>query len=516
MRGKDLVEVAAIGQPGQRIVQRIVLDAGLGGFQLDIAGFGQRIGPLQALAQLDVRGDVPVDADDPGRLSGIPVDHAALADVAQLAAVEQHAVLGLVASVGRDGPLEILARAGDVVGMQHALPMRIVARAAIGGIAAQFVHAVVPDQFVGLDVHFPDADLRGVEGQLQPARQALQLDFAPLQLADVLHPLADQTAGHDGGDHDQAAGKQDEQPELPDVGRGDVPAALGNRGDLPRAGGQNDIGDDRIVLRRIGGAEEPGALDALGVATGNGDLDRQILVEKSAVTIEAVHIDDRGDDTPECLAAMAIADEHRQPGNEAAAALDQIDRPGDDRLARIAGPQSRLALRRVLAVVEADRPLVALQGVHQRDDHVRRGGDVAQLRFFGEQICRQLREAILLHLRLRRQRRDQAAQQLDVAVDVALEPVADQADPAKHLGAQALFVHPPVLIFGKQRGNDDDEQRQRRRDVGRPQDQAQCVAKGVAPGCQVHQLAARPEVGPLQTRTYEQLLKLRFRKSPNS
>ena len=107
-------------------------------------------------------------------------------------------------------------------------------------------------------------------------------------------------------------------------------------------------------------------------------------------------------------------------------------------------------------------------------------------------------EALLLHLRLGRQRRDQAAHQLDVAVDVAFEPVADQADPAEHVGAQALLVHPPVLIFGKQPGNDDDEQRQRRRDVGRPQDQAQCVAKGVAPGCQVHQLAARPEVGPLQ------------------
>ena len=254
------------------------------------------------------------------------------------AVVEQHAVLGLVASVGRDGPLEILARAGDVVGMQHALPMRIVARAAVGGIAAQFVHAVVPDQFVGLDVHLPDADLRGVERQLEPARQALQLDFAALQLADVLQPLADQTAGHDGRDHDQAAGEQDEQPELPDVGGGDVPAALGNRGDLPRARGQHDIGDDRIVLRRIGAAEEPGALDALGVAAGDGDLDRQVLVEKAAVAIEAFDIDDRRDDAPECPATVAIADEHREPADETAAALDQIDRPGEDQLARYRGP----------------------------------------------------------------------------------------------------------------------------------------------------------------------------------
>ena len=54
--------------------------------------------------------------------------------------------------------------------------------------------------------------------------------------------------------------------------------------------------------------------DALAVAAGDGDLDRQILVEKSAVAIEPVHVDDRRDDAPECLAAMAIVDEHREAG----------------------------------------------------------------------------------------------------------------------------------------------------------------------------------------------------------
>ena len=48
MRRQYLVEIAAIGQAGQRIVQRVELDALLGGFQLRIARLGQRVGPLQA------------------------------------------------------------------------------------------------------------------------------------------------------------------------------------------------------------------------------------------------------------------------------------------------------------------------------------------------------------------------------------------------------------------------------------------------------------------------------------
>src|SRR5262244_639202 len=62
--GQNFVEEAAIGQPGQRIVQRIELDARSGGLELCIACLRKASRTLEALAQLDVGRQIPIDADD--------------------------------------------------------------------------------------------------------------------------------------------------------------------------------------------------------------------------------------------------------------------------------------------------------------------------------------------------------------------------------------------------------------------------------------------------------------------
>ena len=61
------VEIAAVGQAGQRVVQRVVLDARGGGDQLGVARLGQRLGAFEVALDGDVGGDVPVAADDARR-----------------------------------------------------------------------------------------------------------------------------------------------------------------------------------------------------------------------------------------------------------------------------------------------------------------------------------------------------------------------------------------------------------------------------------------------------------------
>ena len=98
-------------------------------------------------------------------------------------------------------------------------------------------------------------------------------------------------------------------------------------------------------------------------------------------------------------------------------------------------------------VVEADSPLVSLDGIHQFDHKPGCCGDVAYLRSTFEKVGRERAEPFLVHVRFSRQRCYQAADELDVAVDVAFELGADQTDLPEDFGAQLLLEYLAVLVF---------------------------------------------------------------------
>ena len=81
-----------------------------------------------------------------------------------------------------------------------------------------------------------------------------------------------------------------------------------------------------------------------------------------------------------------------------------------------------------------------------------RSGAPAMLRsceFCVDQVAGKRGEALLAHIGLRCDGRDQAAHELQVAVDVALELGAHKVDLGQHIGARDLIGHETVLIVGK-------------------------------------------------------------------
>ena len=91
--------------------------------------------------------------------------------------------------------------------------------------------------------------------------------------------------------------------------------------------------------------------------------------------------------------SVGPVDEDRQAGDEAAAALDEIDRTGEHDVAAVAGAQRRLALLVVLPVIEPDRLLVALERTLVGDHQTGRDGDVVQQRVRAQHVGRTARRS---------------------------------------------------------------------------------------------------------------------------
>ena len=80
---------------------------------------------------------------------------------------------------------------------------------------------------------------------------------------------------------------------------------------------------------------------------------------------------------------------------------------------------------------------------------VGRAGNVAQLRALADQVAGKHGEALLAHIGLRCDRRDEATHELQVAVDIALELGTQKVDLGQHVRARDLICHEPVLIVRK-------------------------------------------------------------------
>ena len=460
---EGFVEVAPVGQAGEAVVQRIVLDPGPCGLEFGIARLRKPVGLLEVVVERHIRGDVPVDADDLPAGARIGIHRADGPDVAHLPRRSDDAVVRTVAAGLLGGDAEFLAGPFQIVRMQPVGPVRI-GPLLPGWPAVEFVHPVVPDQNVGVEVELPHADPGSFQRQAEPPRQAPQFCLAAAQRLDVALPLLDDEEG----DEDQPPEEEDDGTEQPGAGRQGGPAIPWNGGDLPRARRQGDVDGHRIVLEHVLRPEEPLAQDAQRVLAGDGDLDGKLAVQQPAAGIEPLGVDDGRNQAPEA-ARHAVFDINREAADEAAAALHQIDRAGEHQLAAFHHPERRVALRRVGPVIEADGRFVAFDRVDHGDDQIGRRGNVAQQRLSLEQPGRQGTVAVLVHAGFGGDRRHQAAHQLQVAADGALQLGADHAYFFEHLGADALAVDQVVLGIGEIAGNQDDQQRTNRRQPRGPQ-----------------------------------------------
>jgi hypothetical protein len=91
-----------------------------------------------------------------------------------------------------------------------------------------------------------------------------------------------------------------------------------------------------------------------------------------------------------------------------------------------------------------------------------------------DQAGRNAAETLLIHVGLHGDEGHQAANQLEIAVDIAFELGAHEAELFADIGAHALIVNDTVLVFGKQardhrhgkRDPDSDEARPEKRPAG--------------------------------------------------
>lgn len=87
------------------------------------------------------------------------------------------------------------------------------------------------------------------------------------------------------------------------------------------------------------------------------------------------------------------------------------------------------------------------------------------MRTFAEDALGKFAEALLPHVGLGRDRADQAADELDIAVDAALQARAYRVEFVRDLGAQTRFENDPVLIVGENPGNQNHQGRDQGWDV---------------------------------------------------
>lgn len=149
--------------------------------------------------------------------------------------------------------------------------------------------------------------------------------------------------------------------------------------------------------------------------------------------VEAFDIEHDRDQAPEAIARRHVIDKHRNARDEALASLNEFQGTGENQATRVAGTLGGLALRRQLAVVEPDRSLVAGEGVHEPDHHIRRGPDVAQERTPLEQRPRRPLEFSLGQPGIGGDHGHEAPRELDVAVELVFQSRLQHPHALAHL-----------------------------------------------------------------------------------
>ena len=268
-------------------------------------------------------------------------------------------------------------------------------------------------------------------------------------------------------------------------GRRHVPAASWeSRQSASDPAGQHDIGDDRIALRapqrcRKNCAPSPPMASRPAMAI----VDRQIWVEQPAVAIEPVDIDHRRDDAPEISGPPPSSTNTGKRPMKPCPPCTRSTGP-----ARISSPESRArAPPRAAPRCCGSRARWRVRCL-RADTSARRRGRARRRcscswRFFGrtgsppvprsvpglmsgsvDSVATRPRTSWMLPLML----------PSSLARITLTWPSTSARMPCS--------IDFPVLVFGKQPGRQDDDQRERRRNIGRSRQKTQSRAKCVEPG----------------------------------
>ena len=252
-----------------------------------------------------------------------------------------------------------------------------------------------------------------------------------------------------------------------------MPASRGDRGDPPAPGGKAHLRGHRILPqdRRI--AEEGLAVADPPIPPDQHQVEPEAGIGEAARPVERLLVDDGGDDAPEPpRPAGALVDEDRRPRDEAAPALDQVDRPRQHGLVEIPCPRHRLHLARQRTVVEADDRPARLQWIDHAHHQVRRCRERANCRKFGDQLLAQPAELRLIDAGLIPHHPGQRPRYLDIGVQRPLQVRAQHAEPVLHLRPGALLERRLAALLVDLGQNQHREHRNRRREIGKPHHRA--------------------------------------------
>ena len=164
-----LIQLAAVGQTGQRIMQRIVLHLGPRGLQFAVADGGKLVGGAQRFGMLVLFGGIPVDANQYRSADQILLIADPAADVAHRAIAANDAKGQIIV----DTSGQRLLRGPDgkvaVVGVQRPFPNVARQGRQVGGKAIDRPQPGIPLDMVARDIILPDPDLHRGQRQFQPA-----------------------------------------------------------------------------------------------------------------------------------------------------------------------------------------------------------------------------------------------------------------------------------------------------------------------------------------------------------
>ncbi|MCR6629301.1 MAG: hypothetical protein NVV74_04185 [Magnetospirillum sp.] len=258
-------------------------------------------------------------------------------------------------------------------------------------------------------------------GRRQNARQPTFRPRQPL-LRLAAFPLAAHPKEGEAAQQQRQRPAQDAQ-QRDGGGAGLLPAALGQRRQLPAAAGQHDVQHHRVALEHAGTAVEHRPLLAQAVAAADGQVQAEVGVGHPGGVQQAVQDDGNGHQPPgRAAAGLAVAgQEDGHAADDADAALDQFGRPGQHRLAGLEHARHRRPLVLELAQVAADGGGVALHRIDIGDGGAAHQRDVADMVLLPHDLAGDGVELGLGDVLVDRDDGGQAAGQQQAAVQLAFQ-----------------------------------------------------------------------------------------------
>ena len=438
-------------------------------------GVGRRLRLAPPLVELllprDVVGDVPHQPHHPRHPLGVDVVAGDVANVPDLAVRPDDAIERDEPAMPRGRLAGRGERTRPVVGVDGADPVRLAEVALAIGKAEQRAGPLVPQQVVGREVDVPDADVRGRQRELQAPGQARQLGLALTDLDETGLTRRDEPPRRQDRQDDDEAREREDQPLPPGIRR--RPSPLRHGGERPVPDRQRDLHPERIAVEDARVPEEDDRPEVTVVAADQRQVDGQVGREEPGVAEEHVAVERHVDQPPEPPRLPVPVDEDRRPDDEAALAGHEVHRPADHR--RPEGPrhQGRAARprRRELAAPEER---LGGRGIDHGDDEVRRRGERPDALPPAHHPGRQPFEVLGRDVRLVLDDADHALDELDVAVERALQLRADDVERVGGVASLLLAMRRPALLLRHGGENHHRQGGDGGQEIGKPNDRAPC------------------------------------------